>query len=131
LISGSSIAAHALSSGIRIFGVEPEDANDTFLSLQAGRRVEIPTPRTIADGLRTPTPGAITFPIIQKHVEGVVLVSDTEIRDTMQFLLTRMKMLVEPSGAVSAAALLRHKLPTDVQRVGAILSGGNTDLELG
>jgi threonine dehydratase len=131
LISGSSIAAHALSSGIRIFGVEPEDANDTFLSLQAGRRVEIPTPRTIADGLRTPTPGAITFPIIQKHVEGVVLVSDREIRDTMQFLLTTMKMLVEPSGAVSAAALLRHKLPTDVQRVGAILSGGNTDVELG
>jgi len=131
LISGSSIAAHALRPGIRIFGVEPEDGNDTFLSLRAGERVEIPAPKTIADGLRTPKPGALTFPIIQRHVESVVLVSDGEIRAAMQFLLTRMKMLVEPSGAATAAALLHQKLPAGLGRVGAILSGGNVDIGLG
>jgi len=130
LISGSGIAAHALRPGIRIFGVEPEDGNDTFLSLRAGQRVEIPTPHTIADGLRATKPGAITFPTIQKHVESVVLVNDDEIRAAMQFLLTRMKMLVEPSGAVTAAALLQHKLPAGLARIGVILSGGNTDLAL-
>ncbi|HTR38009.1 MAG TPA: pyridoxal-phosphate dependent enzyme [Bryobacteraceae bacterium] len=131
LISGSSIAAHALRPGIRVFGVEPEDGNDTFLSLRAGERVEIPAPKTIADGLRTPKPGALTFPIIQRHVESVVLVSDREIRAAMQFLLTRMKMLVEPSGAATAAALLHQKLPAGLGRVGAILSGGNVDLSFG
>ena len=128
LISGCSIAAHSLRPGIRIFGVEPEDANDTFLSLQSVRRVEIPAPKTIADGLRAPKPGALTFPMIQKHVESVALVSDNEILGAMQFLLIRMKMLVEPSGAVTAAALMHHKLPSDLGRVGVILSGGNTDL---
>jgi threonine dehydratase len=131
LISGSSIAAHALRPGMRIFGVEPEDGNDTFLSLRAGERVEVPPPKTIADGLRTPKPGAITFPIIQQHVEAVALVDDSEIRAAMQFLLTRMKILVEPSGAVTAAALLHHKLPAGLGRLGLILSGGNIDLELG
>lgn len=130
LISGSAIAAKALCPSIRIFGVEPEDANDTLLSLRAGSRIEIPPPHTIADGLRAPKPGAITFPIIQKLVDDVVLVSDQEIRETMIFLLTRMKMVVEPSGAVTAAALFHHKLPSGIQRAGAILSGGNVDLEI-
>ena len=129
LLSGSAIAARALHPDIRIFGVEPENANDTYLSLQGGERVTIPPPQTIADGLRSPAPGAITFPIIQKHVEDIVLVSDQEIRDTVKFLLERMKVLVEPSGAVAAAALLHHKLPQDLRRVGVILSGGNVDLE--
>ena len=131
LISGSSIAAHALRPGIRVFGVEPEDGNDTFLSLRARQRVGIPTPQTIADGLRATKPGAVTFPIIQKHVESIVLVNDREIRAAMQFLLTRMKMLVEPSGAVSAAALLHTRLPSRLGRVGVILSGGNVDLAIG
>jgi threonine dehydratase len=129
LLSGSAIAARALHPDIRIFGVEPEDANDTYLSLQGGKRVTIPPPKTIADGLRSPAPGVITFPIIQKHVEDIVLVTDQEIRDTVKFLLERMKMLVEPSGAAAAAALLHHKLPQDLGRVGVILSGGNVDLE--
>ena len=92
LISGCAIAAKALRPAIRVFGVEPEDGNDTYLSLRAGSRVEIPMPQTIADGLRATKPGAITFPIIQKYVEDIVLVSDREIRDTMKFLLTRMKI---------------------------------------
>ena len=130
LMSGCSIAARALQPGIRIFGVEPEDGNDTYLSFRSGSRVEIPTPQTIADGLRAQKPGALTFPIIQKNVEDIVLVSDSEIRNTMKFLLTRMKMVVEPSGAVPAAAILHHKLPKALRKIGAIVSGGNVDLEI-
>jgi threonine dehydratase len=129
LLSGCAIAARALNPRIRLFGVEPELANDTYLSLQAGRRIEIPPPDTIADGLRSPHPGEITFPILQSHLEAVLLVSEDEIRLAMQFLLTRMKILVEPSGAVPAAAILSGKLPRDVHTVGVILSGGNMDLE--
>lgn len=128
LISGSSIAAKHLRTGIRVIGVEPEKGNDVFLSLAAGRRVEIPPPDTIADGLRTPCPGELTFAIMQRNVERVVLVSDDEIRATERFLLARLKILVEPSGAVSAAAALFGKLPAGVGRAGIILSGGNVDL---
>jgi threonine dehydratase len=130
LISGSSIAAHAIRPGIHMFGVEPEQGNDTLLSLRAGQRTAIPLPQTIADGLRAPKPGALTFPIVQKHVEDVALVSDAEIRAAMNFLLTRMKILVEPSGAVTAAAVMLRKIPAGLQRIGVILSGGNADLEL-
>jgi len=129
LISGTAIAAKALRPSIRIFGVEPEDANDTKLSLIAGSPVEIPPPQTIADGLRASKPGAITFPIIQKLVEDVLLVSEDEIRAMMRFFFSRMKIVVEPSGAVPAAALLHGKLPAGIQRAGVILSGGNVDLE--
>jgi threonine dehydratase len=129
LISGSAIAARAVRPGIRIFGVEPQGGNDTWLSFRAGKRMTIPVPQTIADGLRSPSPGELTFPIIQKNVEDIVLVSDDEIRETMKFFLTRMKLLVEPSGAVAPAALLFGKLPKGLGRVGAIISGGNVDLE--
>jgi threonine dehydratase len=129
LISGSAIAARAVRPGIRVFGVEPEGGNDTWLSFRAGKRMTIPVPQTIADGLRSPSPGELTFPIIQKNVEDVVLVSDDEIRETLKFFLTRMKLLIEPSGAVAPAALLFGKLPKDLGRVGAIVSGGNVDLE--
>jgi len=129
LISGCSIAAKALRPGIRIFGVEPEDGNDTYLSVRAGQRVEIPAPQTVADGLRASHPGALTFPIVQKFVEDIVLVKDSEIREAMKFLITRMKIVVEPSGAAPAAALLCHKLPKEAKKIGAVLSGGNVDLE--
>jgi threonine dehydratase len=127
LISGSSIASHAIRAGMRIFGVEPEQGNDTLLSLRAQERIEIPLPETIADGLRATKPGALTFPIVQKHVEDIFLVTDEEIREAMNFLLTRMKILVEPSGAASAAAVMQGKLPPGIQKVGVILSGGNLD----
>ncbi len=129
LMSGSSIAAHHLRPSIRIFGIEPELANDTYLSFAAGKRVSIDTPATIADGLRSTTPGELTFPILRKHVEAMLTVSDDEIRATLKFLLMRLKILVEPSGAVSAAAALFKKLPPGVRRVGIILSGGNVDYE--
>ncbi|HML18014.1 MAG TPA: threonine/serine dehydratase [Bryobacteraceae bacterium] len=129
LMSGSAIAAHHLDPKIRIFGVEPALANDTYLSFQAGKRVKIDTPPTIADGLRATMPGALTFPIIQRHVEQMILVSEDEIRATLKFILMRLKILVEPSGAVSAAAVLFQKLPHGVRRAGVILSGGNVDYE--
>lgn len=129
LISGSSIAARRLRPRIRIFGVEPELANDTYLSFAAGKRVEIATPGTIADGLRSTSPGELTFPIIQRHVEQILLVSDDEIRTALKFMLMRMKLLVEPSGAVSAAAALCRKLPAGIGRVGILLSGGNVDYD--
>jgi len=129
LLAGCATIAKAFDPNIHIFGAEPERANDTYLSMQAGHRVEIPTPDTIADGLRSPQPGALTFPVLQRHVEKVLLVSEDEIRSTVKLLLTRMKLLVEPSGAVAAAAVLHHKLPEGVRSIGVILSGGNLDFE--
>ncbi|MGA2182537.1 MAG: threonine/serine dehydratase [Bryobacteraceae bacterium] len=129
LMAGCSIAVKALRPAMRLFGVEPEDANDTWLSLRAGERVSIPPPATVADGLRAQMPGALTFPVIQRNVEAILLVSDAEIREAVRFLLTRMKILVEPSGAVCAAAALFRKLPPDIGRVGIVLSGGNADLD--
>jgi threonine dehydratase len=128
LLAGCATIAKALNPEIRVFGAEPEHANDTFLSLHAGRRVEV-VPDTIADGLRAPQPGTLTFPVLQRHVEKVLLVSEQEIREAVKFLLMRMKLLVEPSGAVAAAAVLHHKLPKNVRSVGVILSGGNLDFE--
>jgi threonine dehydratase len=129
LLSGTLIAAKALRPHIRIFGVEPELANDWYRSLRAGERTAIAPPATIADGLRTPIPGEITFPIVRALAEDVLLVSEEEIKATVRFLLSRMKLLTEPSGAVAAAALLHKKLPADLKSVGVILSGGNVDLD--
>jgi threonine dehydratase len=129
LLSGCATIAKAIHPGIRIFGAEPEGANDTFLSMMAGERVAVPHPDTIADGLRAPKPGELTFPIIKSLAERVVVVSEDEIRAAVKFLLLRLKILVEPSGAVSAAAVLFHKLPPEIRTVGVVLSGGNVDFE--
>jgi threonine dehydratase len=129
LLSGCATIAKAISPAIRVFGAEPEGANDTFLSLIAGERVHVAHPDTIADGLRAPKPGELTFPIIKSLVERVLLVSEEEIRAAVKFLLLRLKILVEPSGAVSAAAVLFHKLPPEIGSVGVVLSGGNVDFE--
>jgi threonine dehydratase len=130
LLAGSAIAAKAHNPALHVFGVEPEKANDTFLSFREGRRVSIPPPDTIADGLRPPQPGKLTFPIIQSLAEDILLVSEDEIKSAMKTLLLRMKILVEPSGAVSAAAVLFRKLSGNFRKVGVILSGGNVDYEL-
>lgn len=130
LTSGCATIAKAMQPGIRIFGIEPEAGNDYWLSRRAGSRVEIAAPDTIADGLRTTRPGVHTFPIVQSLVEDVLLVSDDEIRAAMRFLITRMKIVVEPSGAVGVAALLHAKLPAGLRRVGLVLSGGNVDLQI-
>lgn len=130
LLSGTLVVAKAWRPGIRVFGVEPELANDWALSLQAGKPVSITPPPTIADGLRTAIPGNITFPIVRELAEKVILVSEEEIKAAVRFLLTRLKLVTEPSGAVPAAAALHKKLPTDIQSVGVILSGGNIDLDM-
>lgn len=130
LLAGSAAAAKGMHPLIRVFGVEPERANDWALSLQAGHPVEIPPPDTIADGLRTTKPGKVTFPIIKELVEEILLVSEEEILAAMKFLLLRMKILVEPSGAVAAAAVLFDKLPAGIRSAGVVLSGGNVDWDV-
>ena len=130
LFAGVSTAAKALHPRLRCFAVEPDTADDTRQSFLKGERVSIPPPPTIADGLRVQSPGRLTFPVLQKTAEDVLTVSDDEIVETIKFLLFRMKLLVEPSGAAAAAAVLTNKLPNDARRVGVVLSGGNIDAEL-
>jgi threonine dehydratase len=128
LMAGCSTVAKALRPSIKIYGVEAETANDTFLSFKKGERVSIAPPPTIADGIRNLSPGALTFPINKKTLTDVLLVSDEEIAAAVRFLLLRGKLLVEPTGAVPAAALLAGKLPmAKGSRVGVVLSGGNID----
>ncbi len=128
LISGSCIAAHGLNPQLRICGVEPDTANDSYLSLQQGQIVSTPQSHSIADGLLPTAPGRLTFPIMQQHLEGIVLVSDTELAEATRFMLLRTKLLVEPSGAAPIAALLAKKVPNVTgKKVGVILSGGNVD----
>jgi threo-3-hydroxy-L-aspartate ammonia-lyase len=129
LIAGCAVAATDLAPGIRVVGVEPEAGDDTRRSLEAGRRIRIDVPRTIADGLQAQTPGALTFPINQKLVDGVVTVSDREIVEAMGFLFERLKVVAEPSGATALAALLAGTAPVSGGRVGVVLSGGNIAAE--
>ncbi|MEJ7609318.1 MAG: threonine/serine dehydratase, partial [Bryobacteraceae bacterium] len=124
-LAGSCIAAKAIRPAIRMFGVEPELANDTYLSIRKGERVQIPPPTTIADGLRSPQPGVLTFPIIQQFAEEILLVGERDIRYAVDFVESRLKLVVEPSGAVPAAAVLARKLPPGLQRIGILISGGN------
>jgi threonine dehydratase len=126
LMAGSATAAKGLDRRIRVVGVEPELGNDTKLSLAAGRRVAVPVPRTIADGQAADTPGELTFSVNQKLVDDIVLVTDDEIRAAMRFAFERLKIVLEPSGATSLAAVLQGGF---TGRVGVILSGGNISPE--
>jgi threonine dehydratase len=128
LLGGWATAARRLRPGIAIYGAEPESASDTKQSLAAGRRVEVAENPTIADGLRVTSPGKLTFPILQESVTDVLLVSDAEMIETLTFMLERMKVLVEPSGAAGAAAVRHKKADFAGRRVGVVLSGGNVDL---
>lgn len=129
LLSGCATAIRGVNPHVRVFGVEPELANDWYLSLRAGQPVAVDPSKTIADGLRTPYPGAVTFPIVLRLVEDIVLVTEDEIKETVRFLLARMKILVEPSGAAAAAAVLHGKVPRGIGKVGVTISGGNVDFE--
>jgi len=125
LIAGCATAAKALRPGIRVIGVEPEAGDDTRRSLEAGERVRIPVPRTIADGQQADIPGELTFAVNRQVVDTIVTVSDAEILDAMAFLFDRMKLVTEPSGASAAAALLAGRAEAGGARVGVIISGGN------
>ncbi|MEO7001081.1 MAG: pyridoxal-phosphate dependent enzyme [Ktedonobacterales bacterium] len=125
LISGSSIAAHGVKPAIHVVGVETEPANHAYLSKLRDERVTIPPPDTIADGIRTGALGTLTWPIVRGTVDEVVLVSEDEVRATMRYLALRLKLVVEPTGAVAAAAAFTGKLRRYGQRAGVIISGGN------
>jgi threonine dehydratase len=129
LFAGASTAAKDINSRIRCFAVEPETGDDTRQSFLAGERVGIPPPPTIADGARVQTPGALTFPFVQRNAEDVLTVSDEELVEAMKFLLFRLKILVEPTGALGAAAALFNKLPANIRRIGVVISGGNVDAD--
>ncbi|HEY5272360.1 MAG TPA: threonine/serine dehydratase [Acidimicrobiales bacterium] len=128
LISGISLALAELMPSCAVIGVEPSDADDTRRSLEAGYRVSITAPTTIADGLRSTQPGELTFPIIERHVQRIVTVAEVEIIEATRLLFERLKLVVEPSGAcsVAAAVLQPGQLPR-AARAGVILSGGNVD----
>lgn len=124
LIAGCATVAKAHAPGVRIVGVEPAEGDDTKQSLDAGRRIRITVPRTIADGQQIDMPGEITFEINRRLVDEVVTVTDEEIVAAMIFAFDFLKTVLEPSGASALAALLSHKV--DLKgRVGVILSGGN------
>ncbi|SNY45135.1 pyridoxal-phosphate dependent enzyme [Paractinoplanes atraurantiacus] len=125
LIAGSAVAAKGLHPGIEVIGVEPAEGDDTKRSLEAGERVTIPVPRTIADGQAAPVPGELTFSINKDLVDRIVLVSDDELRDALRFAVDRLKQVMEPSGASGLAALLAGRLDPPPARIGVIVSGGN------
>ncbi|HEY0671835.1 MAG TPA: threo-3-hydroxy-L-aspartate ammonia-lyase [Longimicrobiales bacterium] len=127
LLSGSAIAAKGVAAGCAVIGVEPEVADDATRSFKTGTLQTTHNAPTIADGLRTPALGKVTFPLVQKYVDDMVTVSETEIVDAMRFLWTRMKLVIEPSGAVPLAPVLRAQRPQG-KRIGVILSGGNVDM---
>jgi len=124
LISGVATAIKELNPAIRVIGVEPALASDTYQSRQRGEVVDIGASRTIADGLRTSHPGSLTFPVVERYVDEIHLVSEEEIRAACRYVLTTLKQAIEPSGAVSVAAALRAG-----GRAVALVSGGNVDLE--
>ncbi|WP_203184215.1 threo-3-hydroxy-L-aspartate ammonia-lyase [Streptomyces pratensis] len=129
LIAGSAITAKALRPGIRVVGVEPDNGDDTKRSLEAGERVTIPVPRTLADGQALPTPGEVTFAINRQLVDHIALVSDDDIRTAMRFAFERLKIVLEPSGATALAALLAGHIDNLPRRIGIIASGGNIDTQ--
>ncbi|MDP3409434.1 threo-3-hydroxy-L-aspartate ammonia-lyase [Bosea sp. (in: a-proteobacteria)] len=128
LLAGCALAAKALNPACRVFGVEPEAGNDGQQSLRSGKIVKIAVPKTIADGAQTPFLGDYTFPIIQALVEDIVTVSDEALVSAMRFFAERMKLVVEPTGCLAAAAAFTGAVPVEGKRVGVIISGGNVDL---
>ncbi|AKZ29273.1 threo-3-hydroxy-L-aspartate ammonia-lyase [Ralstonia nicotianae] len=129
LLSGCATAARALSPACRIIGVEPEAGNDGQQSLRKGEIVHIDTPATIADGAQTQHLGHYTFAVIRALVDDIATVSDADLVDTMRFFAGRMKIVVEPTGCLAAAAALRQRVEVRGKRVGVIISGGNVDLQ--
>ena len=130
LLAGCAIAASALSPTCKVIGVEPEAGNDGQQSLRSGRIVHIAVPDTLADGAKTTHLGEHNFNLIQRHVDDVVTVSDAQLVATMKFFAERMKIVVEPTGCLAAAAALHAVVPIQGKRVGILVSGGNVDLAL-
>jgi len=128
LLAGCALAAAELSPSCTVIGVEPEAGNDAQQSLERGEIVHIEVPRTIADGAASTHVGEYNFPILKRYVDRVVTVSDDQLVQTMKFFAQRMKMVVEPTGCLAAAAVLQNIVPVKGKRVGVLVSGGNVDL---
>jgi threo-3-hydroxy-L-aspartate ammonia-lyase len=128
LLAGSAIAAHHLSPGIRVIGVEPAAGDDVARSFRTRTLQRVEDPQTIADGARTQSPGALTFPLVLEHVQDVITVTDAQLVEAMRFLWERMKLVVEPTGALATAGVLSGPIDVRERRVGIIISGGNIDL---
>src|SRR5260221_8296641 len=129
LLSGCAVAAKRLAPACRVIGVEPEAGNDVFLSFKSKKIVTIPVPDTIADGARTQAPGDITFALVQRYVDDMLTVTDEELLRGMFYLWERVKIVVEPTGALAFAALFNNKYSGKKQKIGIVLSGGNVDLD--
>ena len=129
LLSGCAIAASHLSPGVRVIGVEPAGGDDAARSFRTKTLQRVENPQTIADGARTQSLGDITFPLVLKHVHDIVTVTDAQIVEAMRFLWERMKLVVEPTGALATAGVMNAGAPMRGRRVGIILSGGNVDLK--
>lgn len=127
LLSGCALTAKTLLPNCRVVGVEPERANDATLSFYSGFLHRVKNPDTIADGARTPSLGELTFPLVLKYVDEMVTVSEEAIFEGMKFLWERLKIVVEPTGALTTAALLHNLIPVAGKRVGVVISGGNRD----
>jgi threo-3-hydroxy-L-aspartate ammonia-lyase len=128
LLSGCSIAAKHLAPKCKVIGVEPAAGDDATQSFTQKRLVTIAIPDTIADGARTPSLGKLTFPIVLRNVDDMLTVTDAELTRAMFYLWERMKIVVEPTGALAACALLEKKFNTEKLKIGVVLSGGNVDL---
>jgi len=128
LLSGCAMAADALSPGCRVVGVEPEAGDDATRTFYSGDLKTVDNPDTIADGARTSSLGEVTFPLVMHYVDDMVTVSDEALLRAMHLLWERMKIVVEPTGALAAAALLEGAVDVADQRVGVLVSGGNVDL---
>ncbi|MCC3593828.1 threo-3-hydroxy-L-aspartate ammonia-lyase [Microcoleus sp. PH2017_28_MFU_U_A] len=129
LLSGCAIAAKTLSPQCKVIGVEPEQADDAARSFRTKTLQTVSNPDTIADGARTPSLGKLTFPLVLHYVDDMATVSEAQIRNTMFFMWERMKIVVEPTGVLAAAALLSGVVKAENSRVGVIVSGGNVDIK--
>jgi len=127
LLSGTLLSSKGINKDILVYGAEPSEADDAFRSLQSGKIVSNETINTICDGLRAQI-GTITFPIIQENVDGIITLSEEEIINSMQMIWERMKVIVEPSSAISLAAIIKNRDMFEGKKVGLIISGGNVDL---
>lgn len=129
LLSGCAVASKRLQPSCRVIGVEPAAADDAYRTFHSGILQTIHNPDTIADGARTPFLGSITFPLVMQYVDDMVTVSEEAILRAMKFFWERMKIVVEPTGAIALAALLDGTVKTQGKRVGLVVSGGNVDLD--
>ncbi|MBD0266204.1 MAG: pyridoxal-phosphate dependent enzyme, partial [Tolypothrix sp. Co-bin9] len=129
LLSGSAIAAKTLSPNCKVIGVEPQLADDATRSFHTKTLQTVRNPNTIADGARTPYLGKITFPLVLQYVDDMVTVSEDAILRTMFYLWERLKIVVEPTGALAAAALLEGIITASDANIGVIISGGNVDIK--